>query len=483
MAVRPAKEFEQWLSRHIAGCSPGDRLPTGKRLAAAWSLSEGTVRSILRRFRDEGKLLLIQGKGTFVPGDGSEPDPAETADPNAVQTIVDFILEAIARGDLKLGRPLPSVKYMRLQFHVAPMTVIRAYRALKERGDVVRVGKRYWVGNFRTLIGAGSHNEIRLFSNADDIEQLFSHSVLSNAYREMEYELLSRGFRLRYEPIARFGSACAAWKANRDFPFGIIIAGNDPAIHEKLRRQLESMVRGPRGSGSSLLMAGKRVDRRIRGIHYLCQGHIDTARSRLVARYCFDKHFSAIRLFFDAHHTPVTMLRSLIRVFPEVRHLDKQMKMYLHIKKHPNFPTFDSILAHIRRSLTLDEHYLEGIMNKYNSFSLDELSGDTSIVGNFAEVFQSSGGKELWLFGDDDHAARCLAWCREHHRDVPGETAIAGVANSPRFYHLGISSFVADWRTIGYLMAHALIGDIPIERSSKGYVRTRVAMFSRLTTP
>jgi len=48
---------------------------------------------------------------------------------------------------------------------------------------------------------------------------------------------------------------------------------------------------------------------------------------------------------------------------------------------------------------------------------------------------------------------------------------------------LGISACATDRSMIGYLLAHAMVGDIPVARTTKGFIRTNVRAFERLTTP
>ncbi len=59
-------------------------------------------------------------------------------------------------------------------------------------------------------------------------------------------------------------------------------------------------------------------------------------------------------------------------------------------------------------------------------------------------------------------------------------------ASGGSIYHpgarIGISSCAEDWETIGYMAAHAIIGDIPVAKTSKGYIRTDALLLERATT-
>jgi hypothetical protein len=60
--------------------------------------------------------------------------------------------------------------------------------------------------------------------------------------------------------------------------------------------------------------------------------------------------------------------------------------------------------------------------------------------------------------------------------------SLVSLDNDPRFYHLGLTYCGPDWDTIGYQMAHAIIGDFPVARTSKGFIKTKAGVLEKLTT-
>jgi DNA-binding LacI/PurR family transcriptional regulator len=80
-------------------------------------------------------------------------------------------------------------------------------------------------------------------------------------------------------------------------------------------------------------------------------------------------------------------------------------------------------------------------------------------------------------------AAEALAWLKQHGKRVPQDVAIAGFQNDPQYYHLGISTCGPDWDNMGYVMAHAIIGDMRLARSGRGFLKARCRMMEKLTTP
>lgn len=65
---RPSERTEQFFrdylsqQRHL----PGDRLPSPRQIAAALGVSESTVRGVVRKWLQEGKLRSRQGSGIFI---------------------------------------------------------------------------------------------------------------------------------------------------------------------------------------------------------------------------------------------------------------------------------------------------------------------------------------------------------------------------------------------------------------------------------
>src|SRR3981081_3579066 len=76
--VRLQREPKYWvLKRHLLdllrSLSPGSPMPTERSLAADFDVSRTTVRQALAELTVEGRLLRVQGKGTFV----AEPKVAQ----------------------------------------------------------------------------------------------------------------------------------------------------------------------------------------------------------------------------------------------------------------------------------------------------------------------------------------------------------------------------------------------------------------------
>jgi DNA-binding LacI/PurR family transcriptional regulator len=86
------------------------------------------------------------------------------------------------------------------------------------------------------------------------------------------------------------------------------------------------------------------------------------------------------------------------------------------------------------------------------------------------------------VFSDEAMAARAYEWAVDRGVRIPKQLAIIGLQNDPAHYHLGISYCGPDWDTIGYLMAHSIMQDFEVEKTSQGFLRTKAHVVERLTT-
>jgi GntR family transcriptional regulator len=59
-------ELRQWLRQHIHGLLPGTPVPPERALSDQFSISRTTVRQALHDLAVEGRIVRMQGRGTFV---------------------------------------------------------------------------------------------------------------------------------------------------------------------------------------------------------------------------------------------------------------------------------------------------------------------------------------------------------------------------------------------------------------------------------
>lgn len=65
-AVPKYYELRQWLRQHIDGLPPGTPVPPERTLSDRFNISRTTVRQALHDLAVEGRIVRMQGRGTFV---------------------------------------------------------------------------------------------------------------------------------------------------------------------------------------------------------------------------------------------------------------------------------------------------------------------------------------------------------------------------------------------------------------------------------
>lgn len=65
-AVPKYYEVRQWLRQHIDGLPPGTPVPPERTLSDRFNISRTTVRQALHDLAVEGRIVRMQGRGTFV---------------------------------------------------------------------------------------------------------------------------------------------------------------------------------------------------------------------------------------------------------------------------------------------------------------------------------------------------------------------------------------------------------------------------------
>jgi DNA-binding LacI/PurR family transcriptional regulator len=122
------------------------------------------------------------------------------------------------------------------------------------------------------------------------------------------------------------------------------------------------------------------------------------------------------------------------------------------------------------------------MLSKYSQSDTESFERDFLFYKSLDRAFDEISPSGAWLFARDATALAALQWAQTRRIKVPRTLEILSFENSPDSPAHGLSCCVADWDRIGYLLAHALIGDVPVERSRKGFIRMSAMVIERETT-
>jgi DNA-binding transcriptional regulator YhcF (GntR family) len=477
---------EKRLREMIAGLPPGTPLPPDRDLGARFGVSRKTVEKAMQQLAAEDLVERARRRGTSVRRDAAD-FPALASRRSSVDDLVALLLDSIRRGEYKSGEALPSVKYLARACRVGRITAIRALAELRRRREIVRIGRTHWVGHLRRMLSPAARRGevVMLLRDAAHLPTIFhSERFASEAFRTMEEHLAYAGYVLRFSFTEELPQLYREWRRARRYPTGLIVYdtnGNElPRI--PLLRDSTPFLRDTAHIPIVLDMAWLPVKLWRGKIYVFDHEETSTAIAQAVARFVCERGWERVRVFADNDEvltnprrawqfTHLLKLRSeLVYLNPAIEH-----RMVL-VNERPGACT----------ELPQDAPWLsraEYELSRHTAVSFDTVRPEISFSAVLASAFCPPRGREMWIFQRDRHAAEAISWAREHRVGIPGDVAIIGLENDPSLYHLGLTRCNPDFTGLGYLMAHAIIGDFDVPTDTRGMLPNRAWIVEKRTTP
>lgn len=433
---------------------------------------------MVERLKAEGLVVRIPGRGTytpFAPDDGTLP--RSTTDP--VESLVHALREQIASGALKLGESLPQLKFLRLQFGVASETITRAYRRLVAQGLATRMGKHYVVGSPREVLSREQSRRAVLYDVADEgFATMFERSELKTpAFLAMERELIHQGFRVEYGEAADFRRDVAG----TSLPDAVICSWVDRPRYDRVMEALQKPMATSRGPHRPLVVTGS-SRRPPSGVQQLCTGHVSTMVARRCAEFIHRKRYRQPAFFCRIDGWSMWPLLAHLKIFRELDTLGAEATMRFAVELNRYFRDGPDFVNRFWTKYRAEGDHLVRVLGEKRAATFCDEALGSSFAYSLQESLDQNQEADLWLFERDCDASVALHWLAEKGRRVPDHISVMSLENREDHFHLGLTSCTPDWQTIGYLMAHAVIGDIPVTRTSGGFLRTEALMLPRQTT-
>jgi DNA-binding transcriptional regulator YhcF (GntR family) len=483
---KPSDKLAAWLKQQLKEKQPGERLPTDRELGSTFNLSRSTVKRVVSQFVKKGLVVRIPGKGSFLPQEETGQDHPIQTPSSSAEVISASIYQSICSGDLKNGEALPPIKYMSYRFRVSASTVIAAYKRLQEAGHITKVGKTFWVGAFKNLIRAEPKREVYLFNyRSYDFTRLFQEDMLAYAYQKMERELLTHGRLLRFENSKDWPQLYKKWLKEERIPAGIIFSGfNSPrltTILPELKYFLDQT--GENRPRVLLEWLGGQYRREMQSIQLLTRGSILTMAANALARFIIQQKYREAVIFIDEAEQVWNFggfIHPLFRIIRELYLLDPEIRLYIVVKT----PTSDREYQRELQERKIPNELRKIIENerRYVKISYKDIINRMVVTGNLQPSCRRFRSVPLWVFTTDALAEQGYRWAQRQGVKVPDDLSLVVLENNPRYFHLGLTYCGPDWEGIGYLMAHTIIGDFPIEKTNRGFIKTKAIILEKLTT-
>jgi DNA-binding transcriptional regulator YhcF (GntR family) len=481
--VSRAQEFQQWILVEIDKLPADTCLPPDRELGAHWGLSTITVQRVLAKLRDEGKVIRIPGKGTFTPNLEKAATRvmnvrAGTSRESSVEHLAASLIRMISEGVYRKGKALPPVKFIRNQFRVSSETVTTAYQRMESLGYVEKIGKSYWVGRMDQLLSDVARQEvIFLRFDAADLHKIFNTDPIALAFQKMERELYHSGYSLHPEHASNLDALAEEWERSGRYPGGLVFYGVD-ASHLPFFRNLFTRHSALVKQQVRILIHGQDNDlsELAQHAHVFSRGNVETDMARALAQYLQNQGAREANLCI--HESELS----------EAFRPDFFLKLALAVESEiPGF-VFRLVVEsgegspHPQVTGSVGLEYRKYLEAKYPGTRLKDLEGRIVFTPNVFETCREHAGARHWIVSRDGMVSDALRWAREHGVRIPQDVSIIGLQNDPRYYHLGISTCGPDWDAMGYVMAHAIIGDVKMARSQKGFLKVRAQVVNKLTT-
>lgn len=468
------------LEQRLAASEPGDRLPGDRDLAAAWNCSVPTVRRVLAPFVRDGCIHRVQGKGTFA---GPRERVAVPPEPSlsAVERVADAFRHDIATGRLRRDEYLPQLKSICHTMGASPATVTAALRRLAGERLLCRTGRRYRVG-FTTRTEPPTPCPTVMFYNVSGLRlrDIAERCELEMpVFRFMERELIRNGYRVCYEGLDDFRAFCRRPGRSRRPPRGVVV-GWVPA--EQYGGYVDDVKRlaDPRAGGlRALIITGSR-HRPPAGVFQLCTGNITTVRARRLAEFVRDGRYRSVVFFQRFGSTAMRGFVYDLKIVRDLAHFCPDARLRVRLQFDRGVGGFER--AFHDHCAAIWREYADGFLAKYGGFDLPGAAGGWDIAAGDRIPFGRYRDSDLWLFTADRDAVTAQGWLARQGIAVPGRMQLVTLEGSDEHFGAGLTVCEYDWQTTGYLMAHALIGDMPVARTSHGFIRTEAVLLPRQTT-
>jgi len=467
------------LRPSILSLPAGSPVPTGAQLARLFGISPRTVARVLATLKSEGCIVRIRGKGSYrAPLQKHGELPAPPVPP--VEALVRVFADALGRGEFVAGSALPPVKYLVARFHVRGSTVTAACRELVTRGLATRVGRTYLAGHPSQLLKAAAGKPVAFFGTPpSDPGSVFGDPRLARAYARMEGELADHGYRIRYHALDEFAAQAGRWKRGGDVPYAAVVAGVSSRYGTYRDAAVDALESRP-GSSLRVLVQGQVEPHRAARLFLLSDGNINTRLCRETARFVVEQHRRHVRVFVDTRIARPFRAVTSVKLWSELLHLGfaGTFRILVRTSGIADRRELFGRLQHTAQSGKERVH-----LRKYEqapSVEPHKLVELTRSAGGALDTCNEAG--VLWVTWRAAEALQLHEATCARRRAVPKHTALLSLENDPVLYQPGISSCDLDSERMGYTMAHALIGDLPVHRTGKGFLEPQVALRHRHTT-
>lgn len=487
--MQSSRQFHDWITAKLSACAGGDKLPPDLELSRVSGLSLRTVRRVMAQLRSRGDVVRVPGRGTFKAPLATEMPPEPQSSPqSSAERLEEYLTQAIHRGELKRGEKLPQIKYLRLQFHLSDKTVSSVYRTLERKHLIHRIGRSWFAGKLQLSIDREALGEAYVVADSRDrLLGMYRDARMAAAYVRFEREMRAYGAVVRYITLDELPGRIRTWQLQNRFPIGVVLYAFNGDQYLELRKMLAPLMKGPVPRTTLLLdlVVPKPLERVPPKILAVARGAITNEQARAAADYIGRRQdieqtclvYSSDELYAKS---PLWIAR-FFKFSAAIKSRTGRSVPLVYVSGESDV-NIEEIHAGILESQAGYLQYLDEQFGKPAGKTADSIREGFTVCPGYTAVVEKLGRNTLWLCTTDHVAIRALEELSNAAIAVPDDIEILTLESAAEHLAWGLSACAPDWDRIGYLMAHGIIGDFPIEKTHRRFIKVSCDMSLRLTT-
>lgn len=489
MAPLAMQRIRSWIKSQVETYPPGRRLLPDALIARELGLSRKTVVQAMKTLAGEFGLVRIHGKGTFIgpleathgpgaPIDARVPMFSGTDSPSA-RSVAVALRDSIYRGDFPVGEPLPPVKYLCAQFRVGPSTVAEAFRVLRQEKFAVRVGRSHWVGSIARIATTPTRRAVFVFLwDGDDLRGIYQTPTFGTMLRELDERLIRAGLLLRYASHAQWKQLWRAWSAeDGEVPLGVVFLRLDRIATRQVVSHIAAAPPRLRGSLPVVLIDQTGWPRHHSSPRYRMIAPMGRMWNRGIARMLRAGNAREVAFVIDGALLHPGQDRSLC-----YRHIKDYYLVRGHMLRLDPAIRVHYVVRAPRDTSCSPQQVWSAVPRSRDGLDRGRLIDETIVTTRLESALDRVRHCDRWVCQTDALAAQARQWADSHRLPVPAALKLISLDNDPAFYHHGFSRIEVDWKQLGYAMAHAIIGDVPVEIDVNKRLAVGTRVVDKLTT-
>ncbi len=214
-------------------------------------------------------------------------------------------------------------------------------------------------------------------------------------------------------------------------------------------------------------------------------GQTFTTLARRIAQYSLEHLFTEVIFLYEEKLRDQTFFIAIQKIGVELQRISANIPFKTglllqgkSLKKEAFFRYFEDPKR---------KKHLQSVMGTEKEKHWDQMVNDTFVLSTPKSLFPDLKGKSLIVCMHWETALQCQQLIPKQHPKKTGSLTSATVSVISLVEHAslaeaGISSCSLSQENIGYSLAHALINDVPLQKSTKGYLRIRPELIRRSST-